>query len=658
MDLRSTKQQRSPSWDQRVVSYGMLAILAIIAGCGTARVHRTRMATAIDRSASFFTARVPGPITAEVLERNGLASPTGLVHPGNAAEKLIASGAAMNDPDGALALADLRSKQARRAEMFAHQDAPGLYLDAIEAVTVALSHGPENAVSLDPSPREIEARKVYNTAVSGFLRCTAGTWMKLDSSWTQKLAALGIEVRVSQGANIWNPERFDHFYFANDFKVAGIHDAKHREGLGVPLIAERRIPPFVMTEKREGEEQFYPQRLQAYPATALLRAERCHDGKRRVLTLDLIDPMRADDVVFARSSRPLSNDLTTPLAFYFTRLPLPSITQVGLLRPGDLEKETGLYLLHPYEPGKIPVVLIHGLWSSPDTWHQALNELRGDPELRERYQFWVYFYPSGDPFLFSATKLRQALNDARATLDPSHTDSAFDRMVLVGHSMGGLLTRLMVIDSETRFWDSIANRPFDELQAGPGQKQLISNVFFFEKNPSIQRVIFIATPHRGSTLSGGFLGRLGNALIRLPGMFESTQRDLIAKNAEGFFKNSRVGSPATSITQLSPQSGALVAMNDRPFAPGLIYHSIIAKAGSGDLATSTDLIVSYSSSHLEGAASEKVVKGNHGCLSSNETINEIKRILSLHLRENDPITIARRKEATRDPKTIEASTHP
>ena len=627
--------------------------LATCAGCGTARVHRTRFATSLDRSTSFLTARVPGPITAVVLDRNDMNTRTGLVSPGITADALIASGAATNDPDGALALADMRAKQARRAEVFTPSNAPGLYLDAIEAVTVAMSR--ENS----PGPiREEETRRIYNDAVGGFLRSTAGTWMKLDSSWKEKLAKQGIEVRVGEGVNLWNPERFDHFYFTGDYKVKGIREPKQREGLGVPLIAERRTPPFAMTQQAVGEEQFYPRRLQAYPATALLRAERIDDGKRRVVTLDLLDPMRVDQVSLANASRPISSDLTTPLAFYFTSIPLPTITQVGLLRPGALEKETGLYMLHPYEPGKIPVVLVHGLWSSPDTWHQALDKLRGDPDLRDRYQFWVYFYPTGDPFLYSATKLRQSLNDVRATLDPKRTDPAFDQTVLIGHSMGGLLTRLMLVDSGTTFWDSIANRPFGDLKSGPGQKELISKVFFFNKNPTISRVIFIATPHRGSTLSGALIGRLGNALIRLPGMFEATQRDLIAQNDKDFFKNNRVSTPATSITQLSPNSEVLAALNDRPLMPEVIYHSIIAKAGTQPLELSSDMIVSYHSSHLDGAASEKVVKGTHACLNSDDTIEEVRRILALHLQEKDPITIARMKSSSRDETAVKVSKTP
>jgi pimeloyl-ACP methyl ester carboxylesterase len=621
-------------------SLALSLILAAIGGCGTARVYRSHLGVAGRRAETLATANVPAPMTAMVLERQGLSGPIPWVEPRRAADRLEATGSAYSDPDGPLALADLRAKQARKAEVFAPKRAPGLYLDAIEAVSITLAGLPPASDSDPralPDPREQEARKVYNTAAEGFLRSSAGSWMKLDAKWRDGLAARGIRVVSGGGPAAWDPEQFDHFYFASDYKVVGIRDPKHADGLGVPLIAEHRAPPFVARQpKSPGEQGFYPAKIRAYPATALVRVGREAEGKSRVVTLELHDPMRFDAVPFDGGMRPLKYDLTTPLSFYFTRLPLPRITQVGLLRPGNLEGETGLYLLHPYEAGKIPVVLIHGLNSSPDTWHQALNELRGDPELRARYQFWVFFYPTGDPFLYAASKFRAALNDVRNTLDPGHSDPAFEQMVLVGHSMGGLIARLMVTESGNVFWDGIANRPFSELNAGDEQRRLLAETYFFHANPSIRRLIFIATPHRGSTLSVELIGRMTTALIQLPGVFLETQRDLRRDNPPDFFVNRRVTRPDTSITQLSPRSPAIASLNQRPLPEGLPHHSVIAQAIPGPVEQGSDLVVPYSSSHIDSALSELVVPGNHSCLGSPETIEEIRRILKLHLVEIGP----------------------
>ena len=621
----------------RALRVCLVAGLAAIAGCSTARVYRSYHGTPLDRAGTLVGSRIPGPVTTQVLDRQEIpVSPFGRVWPGSAAERLEETGAARTDSDGPLALADLRTKQGHRAELLSPKSAPSLYLDAIQASTDYLATiATENQGSATDDPREQEARRVYNDACLGFLRASAGTWMRLDQAWKDGLAAQGIDVRMKSESPLWDASRFDHFYFASDYRVLGIENPKHGDGLGVPLIAERRKPPFAKPEEPDLVEKFTPRGLQAYPATAAVRVERAATGEGRIVTVELHDPMRTSMLAFPGASRPLAYDLTTPLAFYFTSLPLAQVTQIGLLRPGVLEKQTGLYMLHPYESGKIPVVLVHGLWSSPDTWHQALNDLRGDPVLRERYQFWVFFYPTGDPILYSAAKLRESLGSIRQTLDPQRKDQAFDQMVLVGHSMGGLLSRLSVTESGTEFWDAIANRPFSDLQAGPSQRAMLSKVFFFSPDPQVKRVVYIATPHHGSSMSSELIGKLGNALIRLPSTFEEIQASLYKQNEPDFFKESRFHLPATSITQLSPKSPTLTVMNSGPVTAGLPYHSIVAQAVPGPAAAGTDFIVSYESSHVSGAVSETIVEGTHACLSKPATIAELKRILELHLQETD-----------------------
>jgi len=64
------------------------------------------------------------------------------------------------------------------------------------------------------------------------------------------------------------------------------------------------------------------------------------------------------------------------------------------------------------------------------------------------------------------------------------------------------------------------------------------------------------------------------------------------------------------------------------------YHSIIGDRGKGDTPNSTDGVVPYWSSHLDGAKSELIVPGPHGSQNLPQTIAELDRILRLHLRAN------------------------
>src|SRR5262249_43605628 len=163
--------------------------------------------------------------------------------------------------------------------------------------------------------------------------------------------------------------------------------------------------------------------------------------------------------------------------------------------------KAGLHTLEPYQPGRIPVVLVHGLLGTPITWAPLVNDLQADPVLRRRFQLWVYFYPTGNPYLLTAADLRGELAKMRKTLDPEGKDPALDDMVLVGHSMGGLVSRLMTVDGGDDFWRLVSGAAFDDLRLQPGTRAELRNTFYFERQPFITRAIFLGTPHRGSKLS-------------------------------------------------------------------------------------------------------------------------------------------------------------
>ena len=182
----------------------------------------------------------------------------------------------------------------------------------------------------------------------------------------------------------------------------------------------------------------------------------------------------------------MAADLTTPTAYHFARGRLSFYERLSLFTPERLVREAGLHMLHPYERGKIPVVMIHGLGSSPMAWGRVVNELRGDPALRARYQFWIYMYPTGNPFMLSAAELRRSLVEARAPVNPDRTDPAYDRMVLVGHSMGGLLSKLVIAESGDALWRLNSHQPFDRLVANaPEDRDLLGRVFFFRPLPFV-----------------------------------------------------------------------------------------------------------------------------------------------------------------------------
>ncbi len=291
---------------------------------------------------------------------------------------------------------------------------------------------------------------------------------------------------------------------------------------------------------------------------------------------------------------------------------------------------TGLSLTRSYERGKIPVLFIHGLWANPSSWSLMIESLEADPALADRFQFWTYGYSTGDPIPYSASLLRHNLDEARRKFDPDGSDGAYDRMVLVGHSMGGLLSKMMVQESGTHLWQVVSDRPVDELAGDPVDRDILLHALIFKPRAEVRRVIFISTPHRGSRLDSGGLGHLGSRLVRLPDPLRASYSRLIARNGPNFFHPFFRKSLPTSVDELEWQSRFLMGLDATRRAATIEAHSIIADRRDPPLAGGTDGLVPYESAHLDGTASEFLVSSGHLCQENPAVIREVRRILVEH----------------------------
>ena len=338
-------------------------------------------------------------------------------------------------------------------------------------------------------------------------------------------------------------------------------------------------------------------------------------------------------------SVPLETDLTTPLAYSLANTDLDGLEYRAFLNPDALTGRTGIYLVEPYQPGKIPVVFVHGLLSSPLTWAPLFNDLRADPVLRQKYQFFFYFYPTSDPYLETAADLRHRLERLREELDPGRQDRAFDEMVVVGHSMGGLVSRLLTVPGGDDFWRLASPLPLRDLPVDGDTRQELQQVFYFEELPLVKCVIFLGTPHHGSRLSPSPLGRLAVKLAGTPKHWMTALNEL----AKGDPAVLQKGEPlATSIDLLDPASPALQVLAARPRPPGVHYHSVIGLthdktamverllAGASPYEPG-DGVVPVSSAHLDSADSEVIVPADHSHIHQHPlSVLEVRRVLLEH----------------------------
>lgn len=487
---------------------------------------------------------------------------------------------------------------------------------------------------------------LYNGSLESSLRIVKKQGGLLPGrSHSIESASQAWDVKIVIRSHRWQAADFAELKFASDYEVQGLKNQYQSYGLGVPLIAIR-----ARQDSNDPAEKFMPPLL-SFPITAFLRVlpdeqiQATSSRRRHVALLELYDPLVSGDIDIGSRRVPLETDLSTPLAYFLNdpqlnlddpTINLEAIATEGLLRPDKTQAETGLYMLQPYEPGKIPVLMVHGLWSSPITWMEMFNDLRGDPSIRSRYQFWFYLYPTGQPFWQSAAKLRDDLAHARAVLDPQRREAAFDQMVLVGHSMGGLVSKMQVVASRNDFWNIVSDQPFQTLRASPERRQQLEHMFFFRPDPAVRRLITIATPHRGSKFANGATRWLAREFIKLP----QVGREQIVRDNPGLFREHTMLEVRTSVDSLAPDSPILPVLLEAERAPWLKCHNIVGvlpdKGLIGSVAGGSDGVVSYTSAHLDDAVSELKVQADHLSVHRHPlSILEVRRILLEHLADLD-----------------------
>ena len=539
------------------------------------------------------------------------------------------------EADLVYALAELSWIEGKRLDYKRKGDALDRYVDAV-AYAYDYLFAPELAEGRQPSdPRFRLACDLYNGGLDRLLRAAQTSNGRIEPDGVIKLKVHGREqvfrVLLDQDKSPWRAPDIDQIILCSDWDVAGLPTKTYQYGLGVPLIAIRKSD-----RTGPGPEKFYPTEM-AFPLTAFLvpnsKLREAALNDTRDCTLELVDPVRVHSVGVTPAMA-LESDLSTPLAYMWAKTDLSKYRWSGLLRPEQNLERAGLMLIRPYEPRKIPVVMVHGLASSPLAWIPMLNDLLRDPRIQDKYQFMLYLYPTGVPLPIAAAGLRETLIEAEKTFNPTGSDPEFGKMVLIGHSMGGLLSHAMVVDSSDRFWQLYSDKRFEDIIGPPEVLAELRRYMFFQPLPFVKRVVFMATPHRGSELSRGVVGRVGAGLIADSDHIAKLLSRLVKDNPDAFDRRKFRRLPS-SIETLEPNGKtllALLAMRPDPLArPPVVFHSIIGSLRPGPRETSTDGVVAFSSSHLDGVASELVVRSDHGVQKDPAAVLEIHRILREHV---------------------------
>ena len=476
-------------------------------------------------------------------------------------------------------------------------------------------------------PRLRWAADIYNQALTQAAKSADGAYA-IPMGGTFKLPFGELTVTFNETDLIWAGYRLKDFIPAADVEVRGLRNRYRTPGVGAALAASIEPVEGGATSKRY---DYIPARLKV-PVTAFLRLDDARGGlKSGILKgkLEFYTPDSARSLKVNSVDVPIEFETTSALALTLEGSPVWDFEIAGF-RSGDFTigaQRLGLYMLHPHRTGRMPVVLVHGTASSPARWAELVNELENDRRFWENYEIWLFIYNTGNPIAYSGMLLRDDLLKAVAELDPEGKDPGLKQMVLIGHSQGGLLTKMAVIDSGTHLWPFKV--PPEELGVSAETRDLVSHALIIKPLPFVKRVVFVATPHGGSYQALGFLGRLGSWFVNLPGRFVRMNVELLTLQTKGLVLGTAGGIP-TSITNMTPGNAFIKNLASIPIADGVVAHSIIAVESDGPFKDGGDGVVKYASAHIDGVASEKVVRSSHSVQGNPDTIQEVKRILMEH----------------------------
>ena len=607
-----------------IVLITAVALLCFAAGCATpiGVNHVDRSVAYHSLTANALSAARPSSFSARELMNRNLYQRFD-EEPQRALAELHSGLAPTGDEDRIFALAELS---------FLHAENSGdrsYYLAAAVYAYAFILPGQHGTPPRGIDPRLRWAVDLYNQSLTQAAKSDEGAYA-IPMGGKFKLPFGELTVEFNERDLIWFGFRMKDFVPAADLEVRGLRNRYRTPGVGASLAAS--IEPL---EGATGERSLrIPPRLKI-PVTAFLRLEDARaalaSGKLKG-NLEFYTPDSTRSLKIEGVEVPIEYETTSALALTLEGAPIWDFEIAGF-RSGDFaisgaNLREGLFMLHPHKTGRIPVVLVHGTASSPARWAELVNELENDPGFWENYEIWLFMYNTGNPVAYSAMLLRDVLNKVVKELDPDVKDTGLRRMVVMGHSQGGLLTKMTVIDSGMQLWPFSV--PPEELDIDIETRDLLTHALIIKPLPFVRRVVFIATPHRGSYQALGILGSLASWMVNLPGRFTKLSLDLLTLQGKGFVLGPKASGLPTSIDNMNPNNRFIKTLSAIPITDEVVANSIVGVEGGGPPAEGGDGVVKYSSAHIDGVESEKIVNSAHSMQGNPETIQEVKRILREH----------------------------
>ena len=471
-------------------------------------------------------------------------------------------------------------------------------------------------------------RDFYQVALAGFVLSQNGRGKGALGPHTRVILGTKYSVSIARGEHLLDPNQFEELLLSFELQFQGLSNRHRAFGFSVPFVGFRQ------NKRQQPVEKYYSAKGIVRGLSALLTFTPGSDEASTDVSLAFYDSRDAESATVEGVAVPLSADYTAPFGYLLSKLHRGILNAAGTFDPEASLGDTGFSITEPYDAERIPLITIHGLFSHPLTWVDVHNDLMADPVIRRHYQIWHFNYPPGLPLLESARIFREKTDELYAFFDPEGKSQAMKSTVIVAHSMGGLIAKTVVTDSGSKIVEAYFEVPLEELEISPEDREKLEELMFFESSPNVKRIVLVAVPHRGSHISDNFIGWTGRMLTSTPTeyarLLERVRSGLSARLIKDQAETA-LQEESNSIKNLSPNDPTIKALSELSIDAGVPFHSIIGDQGIGNGEEGSDGVVSYQSSHLEGAASELIVPTGHGAHLHPLAILELKRILKLHL---------------------------
>lgn len=491
--------------------------------------------------------------------------------------------------------------------------------------------------------RQVQIRDFYNHAIAKLVTISAQRSSVKKATDSVKIGNSIYNINLDQYQLLKNKE-LDRFISSYNLNFSGLRTINRRDGFGSEFVAvfpasEEKsnnkyiLDPLNASYQTSINPNIHKARyLSATIVARPVKAESVDDIINSPnITVQVMDPYRTENVDIAGKSYPLAANFSAPYGLWLAENNLGAAAYLSLIDREERLTMPHLYMLEPYNPNKKVIVLIHGLASSPEAWIALTNDIMGDSILREHYQVWQVFYSTNMPILESRFQIYALLKQAFGGLNPN--DPADKDAVLIGHSMGGIISRLLVSNADISQSALSMMSPYQ--QAKLKKHPIVSERLKIQPITNFDRAVFMSSPNRGTDFADLWFTRAARKIIKLPGAFLGAVTDTITNqdiDAKDILTRIDKGLIQNGPSDLSHKSKFMALTEDINPPKGFVFHSIIGnKTNSKDPDVMTDGIVPYKSAHLDGATSEVIIKGGHSIQETPEAVLELRRILRQHL---------------------------